>query len=169
MQPTLKLGNRFSVRLLKSSELTNEERDSMWAIIEHNMSTMSSQSSMGWDAEDKQKETFHSDSRFIILSVATSESDTGRSEQQGAQVIGFSVFRFDYEEGEKLLYCYEVQLCESSRRLGLGRFLMHEIIRIGRAWNMEKVMLTVLKVNTDAARFYREIGYAELQSFISRR
>ena len=55
---------------------------------------------------------------------------------------------------------------------------MHELIKIGSTWNMEKVMLTVLKgmtstpadvlgscgtlplVNSDAVRFYREIGCA---------
>lgn len=40
---------------------------------------------------------------------------------------------------------YEVQLVESSRRLGLGNFLVRGLIGIARKWKMEKVMLTCLK------------------------
>ncbi|GJE87583.1 GNAT family N-acetyltransferase [Phanerochaete sordida] len=124
------------------------------------MSAMASRSSMGWDEDEKQKELFHTDSRFIVLSAVPAESDPPQPEEQEPEhVVGFSMFRFDYEEGEKLLYCYEVQLDTSSRRLGLGKFLMDELIHIGSTWNMEKVMLTVLKANSDAVRFYREIGF----------
>lgn len=60
---------------------------------------------MGWDAEEKQRELFHLDSRFIILSALPTKSDPGGQEAQDAgHIIGFSMFRFDYEEGEKLLY-----------------------------------------------------------------
>lgn len=154
-------GRTFAVRLSASSELTREDQDAIWTILDRNMSAMSSQSSMGWDVQEKQKELFHPEARFIILSAACAESDSIQPEEQEPRhIVGFSMFRFDYEEGEKLLYCYEVQLDENSRRLGLGHFLMEELIRIGKAWNMEKVMLTVLKVNSDAARFYRRIGFS---------
>lgn len=62
---------------------------------------------MGWDVEEKWKELFHPDSRFILLSVAATESDTSEPGERGTQhIVGFSMFRFDYEEGEKLLYWY---------------------------------------------------------------
>lgn len=40
---------------------------------------------------------------------------------------------------------YEVQLVESARRLGLGNFLVHELISVAKKWKMDKVMLTCLK------------------------
>ena len=40
MQPKLNLSSRFSVHLLTSSELTDEEQDAMWKIIDCNMSAM---------------------------------------------------------------------------------------------------------------------------------
>ena len=62
---------------------------------------------MGWDVEEKQKELFHPDSRFIVLSAAVTESDPSEPEEQHTEhVVGFAMFRFDYEEGEKLLYWY---------------------------------------------------------------
>ena len=42
-------------------------------------------------------------------------------------------------------FSYEVQLDQQFRRLGLGQFLVGELIRIGKSWKMEKVMLTALK------------------------
>ncbi|KIP12440.1 hypothetical protein PHLGIDRAFT_61775, partial [Phlebiopsis gigantea 11061_1 CR5-6] len=98
-------------------------------------------SSLGWDADEKRKELFHADARFIVLSLPPAPT----MDDAAPSFVGFTMFRFDYEEGEKLLYCYEVQLTEAFRQLGLGRFLIHELIRIGRRWKMEKVMLTVLK------------------------
>jgi N-alpha-acetyltransferase 40 len=65
----------------------------------------SSESSMGWDPSEKQGELFHPDSRFIVLSYASEDPSCDSQEPDNAQrIIGFSMFRFDYEEGEKLLY-----------------------------------------------------------------
>lgn len=59
---------------------------------------------MGWDSSDKQKELFHHDSRFIVLSTAVA-TDVGNLEADMVNtIIGYSMFRFDYDEGEKLLY-----------------------------------------------------------------
>lgn len=54
---------------------------------------------MGWDADEKRKELFHADARFIILSLPSAPAM-----DDAATVVGFTMFRFDYEEGEKLLY-----------------------------------------------------------------
>lgn len=58
---------------------------------------------MGWDSSEKRKELFHTDSRFIILSIAGPHEGHIVAEESNT-IIGFSMFRFDYEEGEKLLY-----------------------------------------------------------------
>lgn len=67
-----------------------------------------SKSSMGWHPSDKQIELFHSEARFIILSCTAEESDGDGALPDGAEIaetiVGFSMFRFDYEEGEMLLY-----------------------------------------------------------------
>ena len=74
------------------------------------------------------------------------------------------MFRFDDEDGENVVYwwamdrskhvimqlilgssSYELQTAPSFRRLGLGRHLLEKLIKIGKHWHMEKVMLTVLK------------------------
>ena len=110
---------------MNSSELSDDDRDCLWTILEANMAKMydmkslrqtshaadglmlsvdrSSESSMGWDPLEKQNELFHEDARFILLSSARG-SDVSESAEVTDRIIGFSMFRFDYEEGEKLLY-----------------------------------------------------------------
>lgn len=40
---------------------------------------------------------------------------------------------------------WEIQVAEQYRSVGLGRFLMELLSRIGQQWSMDKVMLTVFK------------------------
>ena len=53
---------------------------------------------MGWDATQKKKELFHTESRFVIA-YQGGETDWGVN-----NIRGFAMFRFEEEYGEKLLY-----------------------------------------------------------------
>lgn len=53
---------------------------------------------MGWDMKAKKKELFHTESRFII----TYRSD--KTTWDVDEIAGFTMFRFEAEYGEKLLY-----------------------------------------------------------------
>jgi len=63
-------------------------------------------------------------------------------------------FRFDEEDEVRVLYCYEIQLCEEVRRKGLGKFLMQILELIAFKTSMEKVMLTVFRHNTASQQFF---------------
>lgn len=52
-----------------------------------------------------------------------------------------------------------MQVDESSQRKGLGAFMMNALEAVAKHWNMTKLVLTVLKNNEDAVRFYQRIGY----------
>ena len=43
------------------------------------------------------------------------------------------------------LTSYDLQSAEHFREFGLEEFLVHELLDMGNRWNMEKVILTVLK------------------------
>ncbi|KAG6845785.1 hypothetical protein H0H87_003839 [Tephrocybe sp. NHM501043] len=103
-------------------------------------------SSFGWNPTSKQDELFHRLSRFILIYAAD-------------DLVAFTMFRFEYEDKEELLYCYELQIRESHWRKGLGKLLIQILERIGVEWGMEKVMLTVFKVNEDAIKFYHALGF----------
>lgn len=67
----------------------------VWLISSH---TSYKLSSFGWDPDAKRKELFHSLSRFILVY----EVDTD-------ELLAFTMFRFEVEEGEILIYWQAIQ------------------------------------------------------------
>lgn len=53
-----------------------------------------------------------------------------------------------------------MQVDESSQRKGLGGFMMNALEDMAKYWGMEKIVLTILKNNDDAIKFYNRLGYA---------
>ncbi|KAK7694848.1 hypothetical protein QCA50_002036 [Cerrena zonata] len=143
----------YSVRYAWSSELIKQEREIIFSITNDNMREMAESSSMRWDASEKQNELFHKHSRFIIVYRASGDTE-GRDD-----IAGFVMFRFDEEYDENMIYCYELQLMKSSKRSGIGRFLIETLSRIGAKYSMHCIKLTALKVNTLAMGFYIAVGF----------
>ncbi len=64
-----------------------------------------SQSSMATTPSKKKKELFHRASRFVIV-YSTPQGEDGAQQQQRDEknIAAFSMFRFDFEEDEEVLY-----------------------------------------------------------------
>ena len=74
--------------------------------------------------------------------------------------VDFTVFfRWLIENGEAVLYLYEIQLVTLACRIGLGTKLMKLVEKMASKTRMSKVVLTVLVGNTVAIEFYRKLGY----------
>ncbi|KAJ8084082.1 hypothetical protein PM082_002849 [Marasmius tenuissimus] len=142
----------FEIRAFANSkDLPNDIRDAIWQIFEENMYSLYANSpTFGWDPKAKKKELFHKHSRFLIASPAN-QSDT---------LAGYTTFRFEHDQDENLLYCYELQVRDLYQGKSLGKILMGDIESIAQNWKMEKIMLTVLKANIRACQFYRALGFA---------
>lgn len=67
--------------------------------------------------------------------------------------------RFEDEEGDPVLYIWEIQLEQAVQRKGLGSFLMRVLYKVAGNLRMSKVMLTVLDDNDAALMMYRRLGY----------
>ncbi|KAI0094735.1 acyl-CoA N-acyltransferase [Irpex rosettiformis] len=136
----------FNAELKRTPQLSSEERRVIWDIIDTNMRDLASGSSMGWDVQEKKNELFDPvTSRFIVVRCSEPSPDN-------VDIIkAFVMFKFDYE----------VQVAESWRRYGIGRFLVDQIIQIARRFKMQKVLLTVLKANKGASRFYTSMGFSK--------
>lgn len=52
-----------------------------------------------------------------------------------------------------------MQIEKSSQRKGLGKFMMSLLEQCAKSWEMEKVVLTVLKNNPDAKTFFNNVGF----------
>jgi len=74
-------------------------------------------------------------------------------------LVAFAAFRFEFENGHNILYCYDLQVSEASRRHGLGRALMNHLATIGADFGLDNIMLTVFKANTRALKFYNGLGF----------
>ncbi|KAI8980654.1 acyl-CoA N-acyltransferase [Trametes punicea] len=145
----------FSLDVRDVPSLTAGEQKQIWDLWEANMRSLVESSSFGWNPKKKRKELFHRNARFILV------YDGDRAAQNGGtdRPIAFSMFRFERDQGEDLLYCYELQVSQAFRRSGLGHFLVDKLTEIGKHYGMSKIMLTVLKGNIDARRFYSKAGF----------
>ena len=116
---------RYSTQLATSSELSDMEQKSIWSIFEQNMRHLYdlftrvvyalrqtnecvgryAKSSMGWDPPSKKQELFHCDSRFVIIRRAQAQDDPD-SLCVEIPIVAYSMFRFDMEDDECVLYWY---------------------------------------------------------------
>ena len=61
------------------------------------------------------------------------------------------------DHDDDVLYCYEIQLEESMRRKGLGKFMMKVLELMMMKCDLLKIMLTVFKHNDVASKFFKEV------------
>ncbi|KAF5390170.1 hypothetical protein D9757_002867 [Collybiopsis confluens] len=141
--------NNFECGFYLAANLSENLRSQIWNIFEENMQSLYIDSSTGWVPSDKRTELFHVLARYILLTPAGNPDE----------IVCYSTFRFEHEDGEDLLYCYELQVDRAHQHKGFGRFLIGTLETIGRKMLMEKVMLTVLAANKAALEFYKAIGY----------
>ncbi|KAH8988863.1 acyl-CoA N-acyltransferase [Lactarius akahatsu] len=150
-------GSRCTTQVSTSSELLDVDRQSVWELLEQNMRHMYVGSSMGWDPPSKKEELFHRNSRFILLRRSQVQDDADVCGEPS--IVAYSMFRFEMENDERVLYCYELQVVQDVRRGGIGKTLVQCLCNIAREWDMQKVMLTVFKENQMALLFYKAMGF----------
>ncbi|KAF4529552.1 hypothetical protein B566_EDAN016790 [Ephemera danica] len=101
----------------------------------------------GWKDSLKRDELFDEDACYLI------------ARDSAGILVAFSHFRFDLDYGRPVLYCYELQLTEGTRRKGLGRRMMQTLELLAWRAEMECVVLTVLKHNHEACAFFHAMKY----------
>ncbi|KAM5533109.1 hypothetical protein V8D89_013252 [Ganoderma adspersum] len=155
-EPVTINGTEFLLRVERGSGLSSADQDAVWRLWELNMRAMIEPSSFGWDPPEKKKELFHESSRYILM---LHDDGTPQAEERDLRIVAFTHFRFEYDQDEELIYCYELQVAEGFRHRGLGRFLFDKLVAIGTHWLMEKILLTVLNVNKSAREMYSKVGF----------
>lgn len=105
-------------------------------------------SSRGWNPKQKRSEMREPDLRYLIV------------RDQTGTVRGFTSLMPTMEEGQPVVYCYEIHLQPELRGTGMAGLLMSLLETIARNIEvMEKVMLTVFTCNARAMAFYRRCGF----------
>lgn len=77
-----------------------------------------------------------------------------------SQVQGFTSLMPTLEEGQPVVYCYEIHLKPELRGTGLASLLMSMLETVAAEVEViEKVMLTVFTCNQRAVEFYQRCGF----------
>lgn len=126
-------------------DMSTEDINWAFDLTKHNMQLLYENSSWGWNDKRKRDEMTEDKARYLI------------AREESGKAVAFSHFRFDLEEGDEVLYCYEIQVESEARGKGLGKFLMLILEMIAHRAQMKKIMLTVFKENERAQNFFIKI------------
>ncbi|XP_059475961.1 N-alpha-acetyltransferase 40 [Neocloeon triangulifer] len=140
-------GLDVTISFSKVDDLDEIAKEKVLDLMRTNMKETYESCDWGWNEKEKYDELFDEDARYILA-----KGDDG-------SLVAFSHFRFDFDEGRPVLYCYELQLSETARRKGLGRRMMQILEMFAWQANMERVVLTILKNNPGAKSFFLSMKY----------
>lgn len=139
----------FEVTLYCKTKADMDAKTLKWAfkLAERNVGPFYKTCSLGWQPKIKQNELSKNWARYLVA------LDKARNP------IAYAMFRFDFDYGSSVLYCYEMQIEKSAQRKGLGKFMMTALEQCAKHWGMEKIVLTVLTNNPDGTAFFTALGY----------
>ncbi|KAL2018722.1 hypothetical protein VTK56DRAFT_428 [Thermocarpiscus australiensis] len=142
-------GTNYTIGLAGSGNLTDDELTACFRLIEETSQKDYENSAGKWHPERKLKEMKSPELRYILVK----EQDTGT-------IHGFTSLMPTYEEGQPVIYCYEIHLKPELQGTGLGSLLMgfHSTVAANLP-PVTKVMLTCFLSNQRALDFYRKLGF----------
>jgi GNAT superfamily N-acetyltransferase len=162
-------GAQYTIGLVQSGRLSEDELMACFHLIELTSREDYDNSAGKWHPDKKLKEMKSPELRYILVK----EKDTGA-------IHGFTSLMPTYEEGQPVIYCYEIHLqpglqgyCIQTepdsalqaaelthRRTGLGSLLMsfHSTVAANLP-PISKVMLTCFLSNQRGLDFYRKLGF----------
>ncbi|KAI1500163.1 acyl-CoA N-acyltransferase [Biscogniauxia marginata] len=144
----LKTQDNYSLSLTRAGSLSEEDLKACFDLVEETSRADYEPSSFGWKPTKKIAEMKSPDLRYILV-----KDDKGN-------VQGFTSLMPTYEEGEPVVYCYEIHLKPELQGTGLGKLLLgfHERVAANTP-PIKKVMLTCFLSNKRALEFYKKHGF----------
>lgn len=138
-----KNGVKWSLASRRVTDLDEDEKKAVVDLLIRNMKAFYEKSNWGWNEKNK-KEEMLDDSAWYLL-----------AKDEEGKICGFSHFRYDMDYDDEVLYVYEIQIDEEFQKKGLGKFMMQVLEMLAFKADMRKIMLTVLKHNEIAAKFFK--------------
>ncbi|KXH65999.1 acetyltransferase [Colletotrichum salicis] len=162
-----KSGTSYTLSLKSPSQLSQGELQACFDLIDYTSGADYRASKDGWRPSHKMKEMKSEGLRYVLVKksdVSVPESSAaGKDESEEAaddKICGFMSLMPTFEEGEAVVYCYEIHLLEELRGTGVGRTLMDYLTKVAKSIpTIEKVMLTCFIANADARAFYEKLGF----------
>ncbi|KAF6840734.1 GNAT family acetyltransferase NAT4 [Colletotrichum musicola] len=160
----------YTLDLRSAGRLSDDELRACYDLVEHTSGADYRASAGGWKPAQKMREMRSPELRYVLVAEA--------GDGEGAGTIrGFTSLMPTFEEGEPVVYCYEIHLMEELRggtttiiiehfitdeyhSTGMGRKLMDIQIAVAQSIPIvEKVMLTCFVANASARAFYEKLGF----------
>jgi len=143
-------GSMLPLRARLESNVTQEMDRGLFSqvvsLTKQNMETPYNKAGWKMDEKEKASELEEDHSRTVIATDLQ-------------KLVGFANFRVIEEEEALVLYIYELQVHRDVSRQGLGTHLVNFMERVARFWELDWIMLTVLKTNVGARKFYERLGF----------
>ncbi|KAK1659859.1 acetyltransferase [Colletotrichum godetiae] len=141
-----KSGTSYTLSLKSPSQLSQGELQACFDLIDYTSGADYRASKDGWRPSHKMKEMKSEGLRYVLVA--------------DDKICGFTSLMPTFEEGEAVVYCYEIHLLEELRGTGVGRTLMDYLVKVAKSIPIiEKVMLTCFIANADARAFYEKLGF----------
>ena len=88
--------------------------------------------------------------------------------KEGSKSVGYAFYFFTYSSflAKKTLYLEDIFVSETYRKLGVGRMLMEELIKIAKGHKCGRMEWCVLDWNFNAIRFYENLGAEHLKEWL---
>jgi ribosomal protein S18 acetylase RimI-like enzyme len=99
-----------------------------------------------WNEEEKMDDLSAKWMRFLVVKTMEGE------------IVAFSALRFDKEDDREVLYIYELHVSPKCQGAGIGSELIIVMHDLAKTQKLDCLMLTSLKCNERANRFYLKSG-----------
>lgn len=140
----------YALTLSQSTHTSEADLEACYSLVEKTSRKDYEASSRGWNPEAKKEEMREPDLRYILV----------KDHAAGGVVCGYTSLMPTMEDGEPVLYCYEIHLKPDLRGTGLAALLMGLLETAATNIDiMDKVMLTVFTCNHRAMAFYQRCGF----------
>ncbi|KAK4186286.1 acyl-CoA N-acyltransferase [Podospora australis] len=142
-------GVKYDICLKQPANLEEDELNACFRLIEETSRKDYENSAQKWHPKDKLKEMRSAELRYILVK----EEETG-------EIHAFTSLMPTYEEGQPVIYCYEIHLKPHLQGTGLAALLISFLTTV--AANLPpviKVMLTCFLSNARGLAFYKKMGF----------
>ncbi|KAI1444112.1 acyl-CoA N-acyltransferase [Annulohypoxylon stygium] len=143
-----KTDEKYSLSLVQSGNLVVEDLEACFGLVEETSRPDYEASTIGWKPGKKLAEMKSPELRYILV------------KDNAGSLRGFTSLMPTYEEGEPVVYCYEIHLKPELHGTGLARTLIGYLENVAaKTPPIEKVMLTCYLSNQRALAFYKKAGF----------
>ncbi|KAK3391492.1 acyl-CoA N-acyltransferase [Sordaria brevicollis] len=146
-----KTSHKYSISLVSSGKLSPEELKACFDLVKETSYDDYQNSKSKWQPRKKMEEMKSPELRYILVKDTSTESGSIRA---------FTSLMPTYEEGQPVVYCYEIHLKPELQGSGLGSLLVgFHVIVAANLPPITKVMLTCFLSNKRALGFYKKHGF----------